>query len=302
MNPEAFVAAISEKPDDDTPRLVCADWLEEHGQPQRAELIRAQIELARRGPKDKRANSLRKRVAELLAEHADEWAGPLLDRVNKVVFRRGFVERVILTAADFLDSSKELFALAPIREAVFVKVSSPALARLARCLELARLALLDFRDIQFSGEELAAFLGSPKLRGLQTFALRLRSYGDSVIEGLTHAKHPPPLATLDLYDAGVHAEAIVILGGWPGVARLQNLILGGSDLGEGAAVSLARSSYLSGLRSLHLVFAHLGDEDARSLAASPHLRALERLDLRHNDFTDEGIGLLRKRFGRRVQL
>ena len=38
---EAFVRAIAEHPDDDAPRLVYADWLEEHGQPERAEFIRA---------------------------------------------------------------------------------------------------------------------------------------------------------------------------------------------------------------------------------------------------------------------
>lgn len=45
----AILTAIRETPDDDTPRLVFADWLEEHGEPERAELIRAQIERARIG-------------------------------------------------------------------------------------------------------------------------------------------------------------------------------------------------------------------------------------------------------------
>jgi uncharacterized protein (TIGR02996 family) len=42
----AFLAAIIERPDDDVPRLVFADWLDEHGQPERAEFIRVQVELA----------------------------------------------------------------------------------------------------------------------------------------------------------------------------------------------------------------------------------------------------------------
>lgn len=41
----AFLAVIAENPDDDTPRLVFADWLQDNGQPERAEFIRAQIEL-----------------------------------------------------------------------------------------------------------------------------------------------------------------------------------------------------------------------------------------------------------------
>ncbi len=47
---DAFLQAISEKPDDDTPRLVYADWLDEHGDPARAEFIRVQCQLARLPP------------------------------------------------------------------------------------------------------------------------------------------------------------------------------------------------------------------------------------------------------------
>lgn len=41
----AFLAAIRDRPGDDLPRLVFADWLEEHGEPDRAEFIRVQCEL-----------------------------------------------------------------------------------------------------------------------------------------------------------------------------------------------------------------------------------------------------------------
>ncbi len=44
---DAFMAAILAAPDDDLPRLVFADWLDEHGEPERAEFIRVQCELAR---------------------------------------------------------------------------------------------------------------------------------------------------------------------------------------------------------------------------------------------------------------
>src|SRR4051812_5415321 len=44
---EPFLRAIFDAPDDDTPRLVYPDFLDENGQPERAELIRVQCELAR---------------------------------------------------------------------------------------------------------------------------------------------------------------------------------------------------------------------------------------------------------------
>src|SRR5262245_65015434 len=43
----AFVAAIVADPDDDTARLVAADFLEENGDPDRAAFIRIQVQLAR---------------------------------------------------------------------------------------------------------------------------------------------------------------------------------------------------------------------------------------------------------------
>jgi len=43
----ALLAGILAAPDDDAPRLVFADWLDEYGEPERAEFIRVQRELAR---------------------------------------------------------------------------------------------------------------------------------------------------------------------------------------------------------------------------------------------------------------
>lgn len=43
---EGFFRTILDNPDDDTPRLVYADWLEDHGETERAEFIRVQCELA----------------------------------------------------------------------------------------------------------------------------------------------------------------------------------------------------------------------------------------------------------------
>lgn len=83
----AFFADILAHPEDDTPRLVYADWLEDNGQPERAEFIRIQIELERRrrgplGPvpedspwlqRDTKYHFLRRRERELLDAHRGEW-------------------------------------------------------------------------------------------------------------------------------------------------------------------------------------------------------------------------------------
>src|SRR5262245_16999021 len=73
---DAILWAVLEHPDDDTPRLVFADWLEEHGADtdrRQAELIRLQCRLAAGAgrPGDER------RERELLAAHGATWAAPL---------------------------------------------------------------------------------------------------------------------------------------------------------------------------------------------------------------------------------
>jgi uncharacterized protein (TIGR02996 family) len=82
----ALLAAIRAAPEDDAPRLVYADWLDEHGQPERAAFIRIQCELARTADP-----ALRRREAELLAEHHDTFAGPRTRPGIRFRFHRGFV-------------------------------------------------------------------------------------------------------------------------------------------------------------------------------------------------------------------
>ena len=89
---EAFLEAIREAPDDDGPRLIFADWLEERGDP-RGEFIRVQCALERLGPADPARPALEDEERALLDEHEEEWTTPLRRRRDCVAFpprfRRG---------------------------------------------------------------------------------------------------------------------------------------------------------------------------------------------------------------------
>src|SRR5262245_12848054 len=84
----ALLAAIQTHPDEDTPRLMYADWLDEHGQPERAEFIRIQCA----PDADEVAAD---RAAELEERNRARWLVGLPRFVGaRWEFRRGFPERL----------------------------------------------------------------------------------------------------------------------------------------------------------------------------------------------------------------
>lgn len=122
---EAFIAAIIDNPDDDTPRLVFADWLEEHGEPDRAFVIRGGLRIARLGlpegpcPPGCPCGGDGDKIADLIRNHGDEWA-PLLpgERPGDLFFQwgRGFPLRVTCTAENWLAHADGILAGHPVSE------------------------------------------------------------------------------------------------------------------------------------------------------------------------------------------
>lgn len=93
-DPAPFLAAVCASPDDDLPRLVFADWLDEHGDPARAEFIRVQCELATLPDHDPRRRTLEDREHDLLSEHEAGWIGDGAEGLQEWDWRRGFVDDV----------------------------------------------------------------------------------------------------------------------------------------------------------------------------------------------------------------
>jgi uncharacterized protein (TIGR02996 family) len=144
---DALLAAVRQAPDDDSPRLVYADWLDEHGEADRAEFIRLQIEIDhlrrpdsdldrwRRAVIDRRPDelvprdfppdlhryaALARREDELLEVRQWEWLGPLAGVDEdygshlSTTFCRGVAEEVALTASAFLESGDLVRAACPL--------------------------------------------------------------------------------------------------------------------------------------------------------------------------------------------
>jgi uncharacterized protein (TIGR02996 family) len=71
----ALLAAIRAHPDDDTPRLAYADWLDDAGLAARSEFVRVQVQLARLPDHDPARPALEDREHDLLAAHEPAWLG-----------------------------------------------------------------------------------------------------------------------------------------------------------------------------------------------------------------------------------
>ena len=112
----AFREAIRLSPDEDLPRLVYADWLEEQGDPL-GEFIRVQCELARLPWYDPRCRRLKRRELQLLAEHRREWSRDLHIHGARIGFQRGLPSQISLSVDEFLQHSVKFFEAALIQSA-----------------------------------------------------------------------------------------------------------------------------------------------------------------------------------------
>jgi uncharacterized protein (TIGR02996 family) len=140
---DAFLIAIRAAPDDDAPRLVYADWLEEQGDAPSAEFIRVQCEIASiekdvqsdevcgtPGCDCERLPELREKQWALWSRRVNEglpdgWTvriDPIPDHPGLIIpmgrVRRGFVEAVRCTADLWLKDAPAILAAHPVRRVV----------------------------------------------------------------------------------------------------------------------------------------------------------------------------------------
>ena len=119
---DALLAAIAAHPDEDTPRLAYADWLDEYDRHVRAEFIRVQIERANipedtTSPADHaRHGVLLGREVALHKEHHLELLGTLaaLPKDALTKFHRGFVSNVDVSVHDFLAHAELIAPTRPL--------------------------------------------------------------------------------------------------------------------------------------------------------------------------------------------
>jgi uncharacterized protein (TIGR02996 family) len=176
---DGLIRSIAAEPEDDTPRLVYSDWLEEHGQPERAEFIRAQIALARDPVDSPRRRALAFRARQLLDAHEADWLGALRQQAIEWTFRRGFVEGLLLDVGHLAAfAENQGFDRLPLRRLALIGIDDPGLSQLRAIPKENQLLELDLTGNGLPNESVRALVALkcwPRLRRLSLQFNRLDS-------------------------------------------------------------------------------------------------------------------------------
>ncbi len=148
-------AAILSAPDDDAPRLAFADGIE-RDDAARAELIRAQCEIARLAPADPRITALRLREQLLVAKHGAKWLKPLKPTAVHARLERGFFEQVRVHGKKFVADGGAVFDREPVRSLSSRDIGNKIIGDFAAIPHLARLRALRLAECKLDAKGLAS--------------------------------------------------------------------------------------------------------------------------------------------------
>jgi len=200
---QALFQAVLDRPAEDTPRVLFAAFLHAQGDPYgtfiRAQLARTQ---ALRHGSDEEASRFEEEARWIENEHrTTTWMNGIEKLVRLPWFIRGFVEKVVVDARQYLDHADELYRRAPIRHLVLSEVGD-LVAEVARDPHLAQLVSLTLdnstgkRPIGDAG--LAAVAVSPHLRNLKTLGIPHQGIGAAGLEALCASKVLPSLIYINM--------------------------------------------------------------------------------------------------------
>jgi uncharacterized protein (TIGR02996 family) len=237
---DALLHAIGEHPEEDTPRLMYADWLDENGDPDRADFVRNQVELARIDLNDPARVPLVRKNARYLTEFVPYWRSllPHLPGVEWGDFNRGLIEEA--QAIDDLrvaTRSAEIFAVPGIHVLRLRWLGNGA--GLARVPELVRVRALRLVAGRASAESLRGLFASPHLGRLRLLDLHGNFADDAVAADLADGRFPD-LAEVWLGSNAVGDAGAAALANSPHLPHVRLLDLRNNPTAGGARTALRR--------------------------------------------------------------
>jgi uncharacterized protein (TIGR02996 family) len=315
----ALYAAVCANPDDDTVRLVMADWLEEHGEAKRARLIRARVAYDTTDEADTPGGAFHRlirfegelelgrvdwsacdpEVAALFAAQAETErhaltltakteGTPKLRGVSFYGHVRGFLYGVTVKDGEtFARHAADIFRAAPITDVRFDNLTPDGAAAVAGSGYLDRVRSL---DVQYAGSAGALrVLGAhPHAAGVRSLAFDGGDDPEAVLEELGGAKHFTGLKKLDVMDLDeAYQRNRRVDEAFGGLLRrtkfhgLETISAWGNGLSDETTRALADGKFTK-LRSLDLSMNWVTADGAAELARAKNLGGLRHLDLGSN--------------------
>jgi uncharacterized protein (TIGR02996 family) len=267
----ALLAAIAAHPEEDTPRLAYADWLDEHGFPVRAEFIRIQIEIKKYAHLPSKQQQgyadLYRRQNAIKTYHRRELLGPLGDEFtaaewnHDVIFDRGFLAELTLDAEQFFRHTDSIAAMKPLPDiAVYVELGWHMPASFLREPHIELMTALHMVPLHDPSEMNIDW--DPgfdrKWSRLRELNLGGCGIGDLGLRGIAESPRYPVLTKLDLSGNEISDDGVRLLVDSPLWPRLRKLVLRGNPLSDVAAELLADAAGTSRLEELDLRFTAIG--------------------------------------------
>ncbi|MBA4063483.1 MAG: hypothetical protein C0501_07175 [Isosphaera sp.] len=309
---DALLAAICADPDEDTPRLALADWLDEHDQHARAAFVRDQVELARTPPWEPFAARARHHRPDLASGRHLLHTLPPVDGFHlqwhpDEPFRRGLPWRLNVRSPQVWDQvAPALLARAPVGELHLWAATLDDWQRFAASPVVPRLRKLHFvnspieplrvlrdhpdaagvTDVYFDRASSAGMpvvveelLASPLGRGLQGLHFHVGYESlDDLIDALNAG---PPMDRLSFSVMGLTTPHLRRLADGPALSRVAELDLADEPFGNDGVRVLA-AALPPTLVSLRMAHAGGQADGLEVLTRSENLAGLRRLDLSRN--------------------
>ncbi len=232
----ALLRAIAAMPDEDTPRLVFADYLDEKGEPAasaRAEFIRLQVRAVRFAHDDPERAAVLQRTDELLAAWDVAWQQEVPTGFQALSgYHRGFACRAAALASAVVGVDDDPRALFVRQLELNVDASAARLREAVRQPLFAQIEELNVRGAPPMGWSGAKAFSEGEYPNLERLSLAGQALGDIGLRYLCNSWGLSRLRELDLSNNGITDDGAGTLLRSGLLHRLQRLTLWGNDIGH----------------------------------------------------------------------
>lgn len=289
-----LLAAIWARPLEDAPRLMYADWLTENGHAERADLIRAQCELARIPEDDPKARKWRGAAQRALRGNEGKWKAHLPNHLKSGDWHRGFFqprdsrhESVSLVQ----QLTPEEWHLVPTRRWHLYD----AVARfdeLLACPNLDRLERFHLHDGVPTGDWVARAVACAGFRNVCRVSLVACPAGWAEVGALLTAWADHGIVELNLNRTPLGIDGLARLLAHPALATVREFRARECDLTADGVRALARSSFRMPVPTLDIASNPFGNAGLDVLLAWGEFPRVRKFVLVNCGISDAGAAAL----------